>query len=179
MSVSITFEPAGVTGLVAEGTYLIDAARRMGVAVGAGCSGGAECPGCQVTIKIGSTLLSVPTDAEKDALGTELLAQAHRLACQVRIERRGELVVNVSSSKEGATVENSEQSDLRKKFSELSLAKKIALLAQLETLTMSEAFDAALEKPLAFGAKVLDTIAERAKSARAQERDKNRPPEHH
>ena len=37
MSVSITFEPSGISGVVAEGTYLIDAARRMGAPLGAGC----------------------------------------------------------------------------------------------------------------------------------------------
>jgi S-adenosylmethionine synthetase len=30
MNVSITFEPSGISGLVAQGTYLIEAARRMG-----------------------------------------------------------------------------------------------------------------------------------------------------
>ena len=45
MSVSITFEPSGISGVVAQGTYLIDAARRMGAALGAGCTAGkGECP---------------------------------------------------------------------------------------------------------------------------------------
>ena len=54
MSVSITFEPSGITGLVAEGTYLIDAARRMGATLGAGCTvGKGECPSCVISVKTG------------------------------------------------------------------------------------------------------------------------------
>ena len=59
MSVSITFEPSGISGLVAEGTYLIDAARRMGAPLGAGCTAGkGECPACVVSVKTGANLLS-------------------------------------------------------------------------------------------------------------------------
>ena len=61
MSVSITFEPSGINGLVAEGTYLIDAARRMGAPLGAGCTAGkGECPSCVVSVKAGADLLSPP-----------------------------------------------------------------------------------------------------------------------
>jgi hypothetical protein len=46
----------------------------------------------------------------------------------------------------------------------LPLNKKIATLLQLEAITMSEAFDSAIEKPLAFGAKTFDKIASRARA---------------
>ena len=177
MSVLITFKPSGVSGLVAEGTYLVDAARRMGVSLGTKCTGTGECPDCLVFMTAGAGLLSTPSEIEKKVLGPDRLAQTERLACQVIIERTGELVVNVSSAKK-ATVNDGEQSDLRKKFSELTLQQKIAMLMQLEVLTVSEAFDAAIEKPLALGTKVLDAIADRAKTAREQQRQKKRPPEH-
>ncbi|HEY9503746.1 MAG TPA: 2Fe-2S iron-sulfur cluster-binding protein, partial [Pyrinomonadaceae bacterium] len=65
MSISITFEPSGLTGVVAEGTYLIDAARRMGVSLGEGCTiGKGECPNCLIAVKSGLTLLSTPSAAE-------------------------------------------------------------------------------------------------------------------
>jgi len=178
MTVLITFKPSGLSGLVAEGTYLVDAARRMGVRLGTNCTGTGACPDCLVLMIEGAGLLSTPSEVEKKVLGPDRLAQAQRLACQVIIERTGELVVNVSSAKK-ATVNDSEQSDLRKKFGELTLQKKIAMLMQLEVLTVSEAFDAAIEKPLALGTKVLDAIAERAKAARGQQRQKKRPHEHH
>lgn len=176
MSVLITFEPAGLNGLVAEGTYLIDAAKRMGVALGSGCTGNGECPSCLVLVTTGVELLSLPTLAERNVLGVAGLAKSHRLACQVMIERTGEIVVNVASNKEKTG--NPSGPDLRKEFGQLSLEKKIAMLLQFEAVTMSEAFDAAIEKPLALGARALDVIARRARSARTHERHKKQPPEH-
>jgi len=176
MSVLITFQPSGISGLVAEGTYLIAAARRMGVPLGSGCTGSGECPDCQVLVTIGIDLLSPPTTAENNVLG--ILAGAHRLACQVMIERTGELVVTTASPKDKSNADSNQPSDLRKQFSELSLDKKIAMLLQFEAVTMSAALDAAMEKPLALGTRALDAIARRAKAARAQERQKKQPPEH-
>jgi ferredoxin len=176
MSVLITFEPAGISGLVAEGTYLVDAAKRMGVPLGSGCAGSGECPNCLVLVSRGVELFSLPTLAEKNVLGVAGLAQSQRLACQVIIERAGEIVVKVPSSKDKAGDHSG--SDLRKEFGQLSLEKKIAMLLQFEAVTMSEAFDKAIEKPLALGARALEVIAKRARSARTQERHKKRPPEH-
>src|SRR6266446_1071926 len=152
MSVLVTFQPSGISGLVAEGTYLIAAARRMGVPLGSGCSGSGECPDCEVLVTMGIELLSAPTTAEK--------------------------VVKTASPKDQSNADSNQQSDLRKQFSELSLDKKIAMLLQFEAVTMSEAFDAAMEKPLALGTRALDAIARRAKSTRDQERQQKQPPEH-
>ena len=70
MSVSITFEPSGISGVVAQGTYLIDAARRMGAPLGAGCTAGkGECPACVVSVKAGADLLSSPSLVEEKQLG--------------------------------------------------------------------------------------------------------------
>src|ERR1044072_7774964 len=98
MSVSITFEPSGISGVVAQGTYVIDAARRMGAALGEGCTvGKGDCPSCVVSITHGAELLSPPSIAEEKQLGAELLEQDLRLACQVKIENHGEVVVMVTS----------------------------------------------------------------------------------
>src|SRR5215213_1767865 len=102
MSLSITFEPSGLSGVVAEGTYLIDAARRMGVSLGSGCTiGKAECPACLVSVKAGGDLLSPPSAAEEKLLGPEQLDQSLRLACQVKLETHGEVVVMASARKPG------------------------------------------------------------------------------
>jgi ferredoxin len=170
MSVSITFEPSGITGVVAEGTYLIDAARRMGASLGTGCTvGKGECPACVVSVKTGAHLLSPPSMAEEKQLGTEQLDQSLRLACQVKIENHGEVVVMVSTAKpkrESAPGET--EGELRKIFGTLPLSKKIATLVQLEAITVSEAFDSALEKPLAFGTKTFDAFLNRTRASRAQ-----------
>lgn len=174
MSVSITFEPSGINGLVAEGTYLIDAARRMGATLGAGCTAGrGDCPSCVVSIKSGADLLSQPSMAEEKQLGSEQLEQALRLACQVKIESHGEVVVMVSTAKpKEVSAPGVAEEDLRRKFGDLPLNKKIATLLQFEAITMSEAFDSAIEKPLAFGSKAFDSIVNRARGTRAQSADK-------
>ena len=174
MSVSITFEPSGISGVVAEGTYLIDAARRMGASLGAGCTAGkGECPACLVSVKTGANLLSVPSLAEETQLGTEQLDQSLRLACQVKIENHGEVVVMVATRPQSrSTAPVDTEAELRKKFGTLPLSKKIATLLQFEAITMSEAFDSAIEKPLAFGSKAFDSIVNRTRAARAQSEQK-------
>ena len=168
MSVSITFEPSGIGGDVAQGTYLIDAARRLGVSLGTGCtSGKTECPSCLITVTSGSELLSSPSGVEERLLGTELLGQSHRMACQTKIENHGDLVVTVVPPKP-RPVNDQAEADLFKTFSELPLNKKIAALLQFETLTMSQAFDTALEKPLALGSRAFDAVVARTRSVRSK-----------
>lgn len=172
MSVSITFEPSGINGIVAEGTYLIDAARRMGATLGAGCTAGkGECPECVVSVKTGAELLSIPSAAEEKQLGVEHLDQKYRLACQTKIENHGEVVVMVSTVTPRAKPVDA-QGELLKKFGTLPLSKKLATLMQLEAITMSETFDAAIEKPLAFGSKTLDSFMNRARAKQAAAKQK-------
>jgi ferredoxin len=164
MSVSITFEPSGISGVVAQGTYVIDAARRMGAPLGTGCTAGkGECPACVVSITTGAELLSPPSVAEEKQLGVEQLEQALRLACQVKIENHGEVVVLVTSHPRTRAAESDDE-ELKQKFGALPLTKKIKMLMQFETLTASEAFDSAIEKPLAYGTKAFDSIMNRARA---------------
>ena len=71
MSVEIKFEPDGPSGSVAEGTSVVDAARRLGFQV-------PECGVCDATCAIriitGSTLLSDLTDTERQQLSPARLA---------------------------------------------------------------------------------------------------------
>nr|MDQ3805374.1 (2Fe-2S)-binding protein [Acidobacteriota bacterium] len=95
MSVNVEWKIEGETrgGIVAEGTYLLDAARRLGVPVPTECGGRGECDTCAVTVKEGATLLSSLTDAERKMLSPERLAAGERLACQAKAERAGRLVL--------------------------------------------------------------------------------------
>jgi 2Fe-2S ferredoxin len=162
VSVSITFEPSGINGVVAQGTYLIDAARRMGASLGTGCTAGkGECPTCVVSVKSGAELLSPPSVAEEKQLGPDNLDQSYRLACQAKIENHGEVVVLLNAvAPHNTTTPLDNQAELRKKFGALPLSKKLATLVQLEAITMSEAFD----KPLAFGSKTFGAIFDRARA---------------
>ncbi len=174
MSVSITFEPSGISGLVAEGTYLIDAARRMGASLGVGCTAGkGDCPSCVVSVKSGAELLSSPSAVEERQLGPEQLDQSLRLACQTKIENHGEVVVMVSARSSAYSGPVDAEGDLRKKFGALPLSKKLATLVQLEAITMSEAFDSAIEKPLQFGSKTFDAFMNRARAKGEANKPKN------
>ena len=165
MSVSITFEPSGISGVVAQGTYLIDAARRMGAPLGEGCTAGkGECPACVVSITTGAELVSPPSAAEEKQLGDAELGQTLRLACQVKLQNQGEVVALVTARPQTRPTQADTEADLRKKFGALPLTKKIATLVQLEAITASEAFDTAIEKPLAYGSKAFDSIMNRARA---------------
>jgi len=169
MSVSITFEPSGISGVVAQGTYIIDAARRMGAPLGAGCTAGkGDCPACIVSVSTGAELLSPPSAAEEKQLGAEQLERNLRLACQVKIENHGEVVVMAITRPQTRAAQTDSASDLRQKFGALPLTKKIATLMQLEAITASEAFDSAIEKPLAYGSKAFDAIMNRARAKSEQ-----------
>jgi len=169
MSVSVTFEPSGINGLVAQGTYLIDAAKRMGAPLGLGClSGKSGCPACVVSVKSGVELLSAPTAIEEKLLGLSEPGNTLRMLCQTKIEGHGEIVVMVSSYRPKESQTNSElAADIEKKFAELGLKEKIAALLKFEAITMNEALDAALQKPLAAGTKVFDSIMARAKASKS------------
>jgi ferredoxin len=171
MSVSITFEPSGISGVVAQGTYLIDAARRMGAPLGTGCTAGkGECPACLISVKTGAELLSPPSLAEENQLGNDHLDQSLRLACQVKLENQGDVVVMVATRPQTRPTATDTAAELQKKFGALPLRQKLATLMQLEAITASETFDAAIEKPLALGSKAFDSIMYRARAARAQAR---------
>ncbi|MCA1555713.1 MAG: 2Fe-2S iron-sulfur cluster binding domain-containing protein, partial [Acidobacteria bacterium] len=58
MSVNVEFVPEGRHGVVAEGTYLWDAAKRLGLRLPAECEGRGECDTCAVIVREGATLLS-------------------------------------------------------------------------------------------------------------------------
>jgi ferredoxin len=168
MSVSITFEPSGISGVVAQGTYLIDAARRMGAPLGTGCTAGkGECPACLISVKSGAEVLSPPSMAEENQLGDEQLQQSLRLACQVKLENHGDVVVMVAARPQTRPSETDSVAELQKKFGALPLGKKIATLMQFEAITASETFDAAIEKPLAFGSKAFDSIVNRARAKKS------------
>jgi len=160
----LTFEPSGISGVVAPGTYLIDASRRLGVSLGAHCTRGSESHNCLVRIGAGGELLSARSLEEEKLLAGADLDASYRLGCQVKIESPGEVTVNVTSRTVGPSSHNATDADVRKTFGELSLQQKIATLLQLEAITMSEAFDAAIEKPLSLGSRAYESVMKRARA---------------
>src|SRR5579883_2844754 len=112
MSVNLEFEGEGRSGLIAEGTYLWEAAKRLGVRLPAECEGKGECDTCAVVIKEGMDLLSGLTNAERERLSPERLAAGERLACQTKIERGGDLRVALPPPTERAETSDEKKQDL-------------------------------------------------------------------
>lgn len=178
MSVNIRFEPEGRDGLVAEGTYLWDAAKRLGVALPAECQGRGECDTCAVIVEQGATLLSSLTEAERVRLSPERLAAGERLACQTKVEHGGELVLRPVPVTERAETSEETMKGLRKEFRELPLQRKLATLAELEVVTMVQSLNAIIEIPFTIGEKLMGVVAGWGRSLNERDRQAHRPPEH-
>jgi len=178
MSVDIKFEHDGRSGIIAEGTYLWDAAKRLGVRLPAECEGRGECDTCAVIIKEGATLLSSLTEAERVHLSPERLAAGERLACQAKVERGGELVLRPVPVTERAETSEETVKDFRKEFKEMPLNRKMATLAELEAVTMFQTFSSIANLPFTIGEKVMNFMAGMGRAMTEQEREARRPAEH-
>ena len=178
MSVDIKFEPEGQGGLVAEGTYLLDAAKRLGVRLPAECKGLGECDTCAVVVETGATLLSSLTESERTRLSPERLAAGERLACQAKVEHGGEVVLRPVPVTERAETSNETAKDLKKEFRELPLKSKVATLVELEGVTLFQAFDAIISVPFTIGEKVMDYMAGWGRSLEKRSHEAHIPAEH-
>jgi len=178
MSVDIKFEPEGQDGLIAEGTYLWDAAKRLGVRLPAECEGRGECDTCAVVVEKGATLLSSLTEAERSRLSPERLAAGERLACQAKIEHGGEVVLRAVPVTERAETSAETAKDLGKEFRELPLKRKLATLVELEAVTLFQTLDALISVPFMIGGKVMDLMAGRGRSLDERDHAAHRPLEH-
>lgn len=165
MSVEIKFEPDGPSGLVADGTSVLDAARRLGFQI-PDCG---VCDGtCAIRIITGSTLLSDLTDTERQQLSPARLAAGERLACQCKADRAGELVIRLVAQSERARTAEEKTRDLRHEFSELPFDRKLATLMQLETIAVTQAFDKIADASASLGKKIFDSVMPEA-SAKADQ----------
>jgi ferredoxin len=178
MSVDIKFEPDGRSGVIAEGTYLWDAAKRLGMRLPAECEGRGECDTCAVIVKQGATLLSSLTEAERVRLSPERLAAGERLACQAKVERGGELVLTPVPSTERAETTEEAVKDFRKEFKEMPLNRKLATLMEFEAVTAFETLSSLANLPFTLGEKVMDTMAGFGRSMSKKEREARKPAEH-
>ena len=178
MSVNVEFVPDGRHGVVAEGTYLWDAAKRLGLRLPAECEGRGECDTCAITVKEGATLLSGLTSAERTRLSPERLAAGERLACQTKVERAGDLVLEpVPVTERQETTEETKQ-DLRAEFRELPLQQKLTTLIELEAIAASQTFKAIADVPMSYFEKGLDYVVNFGRTRARRERQARRPAEH-
>lgn len=178
MSVNVEFVPDGLHGVVAEGTYLWDAAKRLGLRLPAECEGRGECDTCAVIVREGATLLSGLTNAERTRLSPERLAAGERLACQTKVERAGDLVLEpVPVTERQETAEEVKQ-DLRAEFREMPLQQKLTTLVELEAIAASQTFKAIADVPISYFEKGLDYVVNFGRTRARRQRQARRPAEH-
>jgi ferredoxin len=139
----VIFENEGLEGIVPMGTYLSDAAKRIGVREGF-CEISDIQAGlhqCAVEVKNGSEHLSARIDAELDLLPDDMRKNGHRLACFAKIESNGEIVIMTQEKKEEAKpAEAIPTEEYKKTFADLPLEKKLSNLLELEVMALSETF---------------------------------------
>ena len=173
----IRFEREGQDGVVAVGTYLMDAARRFGVKMETDCVSAQGTHSCVVSITKGAGHLSPVTKAETEHFALHGRRNNERLACEVRIEKPGEVVV--MTKEKAQERKNEEKRDpLQDRFAELPLEKKIANLMKMEAVTLSETFSYVVNSPMKVFEKVGDVIAEFGMKLENEARKAARPNEH-
>ncbi|HST52263.1 MAG TPA: 2Fe-2S iron-sulfur cluster-binding protein [Pyrinomonadaceae bacterium] len=177
MSVNVEWKTDGEgrAGIVAEGTYLWDAAKRLGVRLPAECEGRGECDTCAVVVVEGATLLSGLTDAERKRLSDERLAAGERLACQAKVERGGDLVLRPVPSTERAETTEEASKDLREEFRQMPLKKKFATLVGIEADMAYETLVRVVDIPFDLFGKGLELLAVRGRKLSQSERERRRP----
>lgn len=181
MSVAqVTFKREDREGIVAVGSYLLDAAKRFGVRFEGDCVQDEGSHFCSLMVVSGSDSLSPLTSVETEHFSAHGRKSNERLACQTKIETAGDVVIMTTEKKNDADKpEVDEQSEQYKKdFAQLPLEKKIATLVQLEAIALGETVSFIINSPYLVFDKVMDVMAEFG--LRKEERDKKstRPKEH-
>jgi 2Fe-2S ferredoxin len=178
MSVNVEFTPDGQHGVVAEGTYLWDAAKRLGVRLPAECEGRGECDTCAVFVREGATLLSSLTNAERVRLSPERLASGERLACQAKVVLAGQLVLQPVPVAASETQTAPSAQDVKAEFRDMPLQEKLTTLVELELITVTQTFRAISDLSVGILEKGLDTIVGLGRARARRQRQAHRPPEH-
>ena len=176
----VVFENEGLEGIVPVGTYLSDAAKRIGVREGfceiSDIQAGSH--QCAVEVKTGSEHLSARTDAELELLPEDMRRNGHRLACFAKIESNGEIVIMTQKKKEEAKPgEAIPTEEYKKTFADLPLEKKLSNLVELEVMALSDTLSFVINSPYKVADKLMDVLAEFGLKKEADEKQAARPAE--
>jgi ferredoxin len=181
--VEIRFERENREGIVAVGTYLIDAAKRFGIRFEDVCVLETDTHFCSVEVPKGGGLLSPETAVEAEHFAEHGRRTNERLACQTKIDNPGEVVVMTEKKVEEPVVEPTANAadtneQYRKEFTEMPLEKKIANLVQLETIALGETVSFIINSPFKIADKLMDVMAEFGFKKEEQQKEAARPAEH-
>ena len=180
--VEVKFERENAEGIVPVGTYLIDAAGRIGIRFDDDCIPPADIHYCAVVVKSGLDIMSGETHVETEHFKKAGRKKNERLACQVKIEKHGEVVIMTEEKKKESSEETATTEDMneqyRKEFAELPLEKKIANLVQLETIAFGDTVSFIVNSPFKIADKLMDVMAEFGFKKEEQQKSAARPAEH-
>jgi ferredoxin len=178
----VRFERENREGIVAVGTYLIDAAKRFGIHFEEACLPETDTHYCSVVVSSGSDLLSGMTQAESEHFAKAGRKTNERLACQVKIEDPGEVEImteeKVNERPPEAKSSTDSSEEYRKAFAEMPLEKKIANLVQLETIALGETVSFIINSPFKVADKLMDVMAEFGFKKEEKQKEASRPAEH-
>jgi len=182
LEAQVRFEREKREGLVAVGTYLIDAAKRFGIHFEDACIPETDSHFCSVAVSSGSDLLSGMTKVESEHFSKVGRKKNERLACQVKIENPGEVEIMTEEKVKDPAPESKTAADsseeYRKAFAEMPLEKKIANLVQLETIALGETVSFIINSPFKIADKVMDVMAEFGFKKEEKQKEAARPAEH-
>lgn len=177
MEAEIKFEKEKIKGVAVVGSYLIDAARRLGVEITDESGRLGLDDSSAVSIKSGAEFLSAPTRAELEILSDERRRKGERLASQAKIQKAGEIVIVTGEKKQKEEAKDKNE-EYRREFAELPLEKKIANLMQLEAIALGETFSFILNSPYKIFGKAMDVMAEFGLKVEDEAKKAARPGEH-
>jgi ferredoxin len=159
VSAVVKFEREGRDGLVAVGSYLVDAMNRLGVRLGEKCDPAANIHHCRIAVRRGMEFLSPLSAFETEHLSSTSRKANERLACEAKIISAGEIVL-MTEEKKQEPVETEPKSKLVNEFEALPLEKKIADLMRMEAVTLGETITFVLNSPYMVFEKIGDVLAD-------------------
>lgn len=175
--VEVRFEREGRDGIVAVGTYLIDAAKRLGIKIEEVCDQVEDIHFCAMVVKSGIDDLSALTKAETEHFSKHGRRTNERLACQAKIEKSGEVTIMTDEKKKDEASAEEATEEYVKNFSDLPLEKKIANLMKLEAIALGETVSYVINSPFTIADKVMDVMAEFGFKKEEEAKNATRPEE--
>ncbi len=178
MEAELKFEKEKIDGIAVVGSYLIDAAKRLGIDITDECGRLGLCDSCGVTVKSGAEFLTAPTKAEIEQLTEKRLKKGERLSCQAKISGEGEIIILTHEKKDKRPEEEKKHEEFRKDFDALPLEKKISKLIELEMVTLSETLNFVLNSPYEIGGRVVDFLSGFGFKFEKEAKEAKKPEEH-
>jgi ferredoxin len=178
MEAELKFEKENISGIAVVGSYLIDAAKRLGIEITDDCGRLGLCDTCAVTVTSGAEFLSEPTKAELEQLSEDRRQKGERLSCQAKIASEGEIVIRTHEKKDERPDEEKKHEEYRKEFDALPLEKKISRLMELEAVAFGETLTFILNSPYTIGGKIVDILSGFGFKVEKEAKESRKPEEH-